>query len=97
MDVSELDFQDMQTQTANANTLFEQLPEQVKATFDNKPHKFLQFAENPDNLQALTDMGLANAPKNEPMAQSLEAEDANSGTEIASDKPDSGASAELST
>ena len=97
MDVSEVDFHDMQTQIANANSLFEELPEHVKATFDNQPHKFLQFAENPDNLQALTDMGLANAPKNEPMAQSLEAQDANSGTEIASDKPVTGASAELPT
>lgn len=92
-DVSDINFQDIQNQLATAKTLFEELPEHVKGQFDNEPFKFLQFAENPDNAQALIDMGLANAPKKEPMVQSLETEDANSSTsplgsveEIASDK-----------
>ena len=49
-DVSEVDFQEMQNTLATAKTLFEELPEQVKATFNNEMHSFLNFAENPDNL-----------------------------------------------
>jgi hypothetical protein len=98
MDVSEIDFQSMQNQLANAKSLFEQLPEHVKANFDNEPFKFLQFAENPNNAQALHEMGLANAPKNEPLAQSLETQSDEKTTSLAESKPDdSGAVAELST
>lgn len=97
-DVSEVDFQDIQNQLATAKTLFEELPDPVKAQFDNEPFKFLQFAENPENAQALIDMGLANAPKNEPMAQSLEAEADEKTTSLAAGKSDqSDAAEELST
>ncbi len=97
-DVSEIEFQDIQNQLATAKTLFEELPEPVKAHFDNEPFKFLQFAENPENAQALIDMGLANAPKKEPMVQSLEAEADEKTTSLAADKSDnSDASVELST
>jgi hypothetical protein len=104
-DVSEIDFQDIQTQLANAKTLFEELPEHVKDKFDNEPFKFLQFAENPENNQALVEMGLANAPKEEHLAQSLEGDDENATNpgdsrekSVPSDKSDkSDASDELST
>jgi hypothetical protein len=49
-DVSEVDFTEMQNTLATAKTLFEELPEHVKATFNNEMHSFLNFAENPDNL-----------------------------------------------
>ena len=62
-DVSEHDFQEVQNQLANAKTLFEELPDPVKAQFDNKPFKFLHFAEDPKNMDALVEMGLANAPQ----------------------------------
>ena len=39
-DVSNVDFQDMQNTLATAKTLFEELPEQVKATFNNEMHTF---------------------------------------------------------
>ena len=92
-DVSEHDFQEVQNQLAEAKSLFEQLPDPVKAQFDNEPFKFLHFAEDPRNLEALVEMGLANAPiKGSLEPSSTQAEDANSGTEIASDKPDTGAS-----
>ena len=94
-DVSEIDFQDIQNQLANAKSLFEELPEHVKDKFDNEPFKFLQFAENPENNQALVDMGLANAPKKERLAPSLEADDENatssgnaSAKSVPSDKSD---------
>lgn len=103
-DVSGIDFQDIQNQLANAKTLFEELPDHVKAQFDNEPFKFLAFAENPENNQALVDMGLASAPKKEHIAPALPEEDANSSTspqgsveEIASDKSDTDASEGLAT
>jgi hypothetical protein len=97
-DVSDIDFQNIQNQLANAKTLFEELPQHVKAQFDNEPFKFLQFAENPKNNQALVDMGLANAPENEPLAQSLQGDDEEETTSLPSDKSDkSDASAELDT
>jgi hypothetical protein len=49
-DVSDIDYTQMQNQLATAKTLFEELPEQVKARFNNEMHTFLHFAENPDNL-----------------------------------------------
>ena len=72
-DVSELDFTQMQNQLATAKTLFEELPEQVKARFNNEMHTFLHFAENPNNLPELVDMGLA--VKNERIAQALQDQD----------------------
>ena len=71
-DVSEVNFQDMQNTLATAKTLFEELPEQVKEKFNNEMHTFLHFAENPDNLQEMEEMGLA--VKNERLAQALQAE-----------------------
>ena len=101
-DVSQVDFTEMQNQLATAKTLFEELPEQVKVRFNNEMHTFLHFAENPDNLPELVDMGLA--VKNERIAQALQTQDANSSNspsgsleEIASDKPQSGASETVAT
>ena len=96
--VADHDFQEVQNQLAEAKSLFEQLPDPVKAQFDNEPFKFLHFAEDPRNLDALVEMGLANAPKEGSLEpSSTQAEDANSGTEIASDKPDTGASETVAT
>jgi hypothetical protein len=97
-DVSEIDFQDIQNQLAHAKTLFEELPDNVKAQFDNEPFKFLQFAENPENNTALVEMGLAHAPEKERLAPALQAEAEQETTSLPADKSDkSDASAELST
>ena len=105
-DVSEVDFQQMQNTLATAKTLFEELPERVKATFNNEMHSFLHFAENPDNLPQMEEWGLA--VKNERIAQALQTQDGNSAAELApqqdslaaeipSGKPQSGAAEQLST
>ena len=96
-DVSEHDFQEVQNQLANAKTLFEELPDPVKAQFDNKPFKFLHFAEDPKNIDSLVEMGLANAPKRS-LDQALQAQDGKISEEIIpSDKPDTGASETVAT
>jgi len=97
-DVTEIDFQDIQNQLAHAKTLFEELPDPVKAQFDNEPFKFLQFAENPENNTALVEMGLAHAPEKGSLDPALQAEADEETTSLAADKSDkSDASAELST
>ena len=87
-DVSDVDFTLMQNQLATAKTLFEELPEQVKARFNNEMHTFLHFAENPDNLPELVDMGLA--VKNERIAQALQDQDGKEAptASLSSDKSD---------
>ena len=40
-DVTGIDFQDIQNQLANAKTLFEELPDPVKAQFDNETFQIL--------------------------------------------------------
>ena len=72
-DVPDVDFTSMQNQLATAKTLFEELPQLVKDRFNNEMHTFLNFAENPDNLPELVDMGLA--VKNERIAQALQDQD----------------------
>ena len=97
-DVTGIDFQDIQNQLANAKTLFEELPDPVKAQFDNEPFKFLKFAENPENANALVEMGLANAPKKDPLDPLLEAEADQETTSLTADKSEkSDASEQLST
>ncbi len=97
-DVSEIDFQDIQNQLATAKTLFEELPDHVKAQFDNEPFKFLAFAENPENNQALVEMGLASAPKKEHIAPALPEEEEEETTSLPSDKSaESDASVQLDT
>ena len=96
-DVSEHDFQEVQNQLANAKTLFEELPDTVRAQFDNKPFKFLHFAEDPKNMDALVEMGLANAPKRS-LDPALQEQDGKISPEIIpSDKPDTGASETVAT
>ena len=91
-DVSDVDFTQMQNQLATAKTLFEELPEQVKARFNNEMHTFLHFAENPDNIPELVDMGLA--VKNERLAQALQAQAGEETTSLPAGKSDESDAAE---
>lgn len=61
-DVSEFNFQDAQNEIAKAKTLFEELPEHVKANFENEPYKFLNFAQDEKNHDQMVEWGLANTP-----------------------------------
>ena len=61
-DLSEFDYQSMQNQIANANSLFEQLPDNVKHKFGNEPYRFLNFVQDEKNYDELVEMGLANNP-----------------------------------
>lgn len=53
-----------------AEAAFMSLPAGVRATFDNDPMRFIDFAENPDNLEQMRAWGLAKPaePPPEPLA-----------------------------
>ncbi len=72
-DMSDFDYQSMQNQIANANSLFEQLPENVKMRFGNEPYRFLNFVQDEKNYDELVEMGLAN--NKVPETSPLESED----------------------
>jgi len=59
-DLSDFDYQSMQNQIANAHSLFEQLPDNVKQRFGNQPYRFLNFVQDERNYDELVEMGLAN-------------------------------------
>lgn len=58
-DVTGVDFQSAMDLVTSAQEMFQALPSKVRAKFANNPALFLDFADNPDNREALVEMGLA--------------------------------------
>lgn len=59
-DFSEVtDYQDALNTVMRAEAAFMALPSSVRAKFDNDPARFLDFTQDPANLDALREMGLA--------------------------------------
>lgn len=58
LDCTGVDYQDAQLLIANANSMFQALPSQVRAFFENDPAQFVEFASNPENLPQMQEMGL---------------------------------------
>ena len=54
-----IDYQEAQNKIMLANDLFGGLPARIRRDFNDDPATFLAFASNPDNLEELVDMGLA--------------------------------------
>lgn len=85
-DLSDFDYQSMQNQIANANSLFEQLPDNVKHKFGNEPHRFLNFVQDERNYDELVEMGLANnVPTASPEDEALPVTDAAPKEQVMSD------------
>lgn len=60
LDVSDVpDFQTALDFVAKAETAFMSLPARVRASFDNSAAQFINYAENPENLDQMRDWGLA--------------------------------------
>jgi len=59
-------YQDSLNQVMAAQSAFDTLPSRLRKMFDNDPEKFLEFATNPDNEEALIKMGLAPRPEAPP-------------------------------
>ena len=52
-DFSDFDYMDAQNRIAQAKSLFEQLPGELRAEFNNNPGDFLQYANDPANTDVL--------------------------------------------
>jgi phage internal scaffolding protein len=57
-DFSVQDFQEAMFIVAQANSMFEELPGQVRKEFNNDPKQFLGFVQNPDNKERMEKMGI---------------------------------------
>jgi len=54
-DLSGFDFQTAQNQIAKANSMFEQLPAEVRREFSNSPERFFEFVNDPENSDSLAE------------------------------------------
>lgn len=57
------DYREALHKVMQADESFSQLPAKVRQQFNNDPGEFFEFAMNPDNAEALADLGLANRPE----------------------------------
>lgn len=48
---------------AEAETMFEELPATLRKKFGNDPEQFLDFVQDPKNLEEMRELGLANSGK----------------------------------
>ncbi len=53
-----LEYQDALQLTIEAQIAFDELPAKVRREFDNDPYKFLQFVEDPENIERMAELGL---------------------------------------
>ncbi|AXL15237.1 internal scaffolding protein [Microviridae sp.] len=51
---------------ADANSMFESVPSHIRKEFGNDPAMFLDFMQNPENFDAIAEMGLDNSHLPEP-------------------------------
>lgn len=54
-----MDYQSALHALMDAEDNFMSIPGEIRAKFDHDPGKYLDFVSNPDNLEALREMGLA--------------------------------------
>jgi len=59
------DLHDCMDKVNNANRLFAEVPSNIRGQFENNPGLYIDFVTNPDNLEKVREMGLAEALKPE--------------------------------
>lgn len=62
MSIDGLDFQDALDTVIIANEMFAQMPSSYRKRFNNDPKEFLDFVDDPANLEEMYDLGLATRP-----------------------------------
>ena len=62
--LSAVDYQSACNAVIAADEAFSSLPSSLRKRFDNSPAVFLEFVQNPDNLDEMYDLGLAIKPNN---------------------------------
>jgi len=60
-----LDYQTMLNTVANANSMFEGLPSEIRNQFANDPAKFISFMDDENNNEQMYEMGLKKRPISE--------------------------------
>lgn len=53
-----IDFTTAMQTIAEGQSMFEELPSQARKYFDNDPSKFMEFVQNPDNVEKMKELGL---------------------------------------
>ncbi len=78
-DLTGLDYQTMLNTVANANSMFEGLPSEIRNQFANDPAKFISFMDDENNNEQMYEMGLKQRPipeqtasQNEPISNGNE-------------------------
>lgn len=61
-----LDYHTAMQLTIEAQIAFDNLPAKTRKEFDNDPFKFLEFVEDPDNVERMAELGLIN-PEEAPL------------------------------
>ncbi len=75
-DVTGADFLAAQVLVAEHKTVFEELPSQLRAEFDNDPAQYLDFVVDPENAEFLEKEGLAGLlPKEDEIVEETAVED----------------------
>ncbi len=66
-DLTGLDYQTMLNTVANAQSMFEGLPSEIRNQFANDPAKFISFMDDENNNEQMYEMGLKTRPVSEPI------------------------------
>lgn len=61
------DYQEAMNTVVQADAMFAELNSEVRNKFENDPQKFLDFCDNPDNLDEAIRLGIAAKPAPEPV------------------------------
>ena len=64
-DLTGLDYQTMLNTVANANSMFEGLPSEIRNQFANDPANFISFMDDENNNEQMYEMGLKQRPVSE--------------------------------
>lgn len=84
-DVKYCDYHEALNQIQHAEDLFLELPAQARKGFENDPGLFLEYVQNPENVDKLYDMGLTNWPYNSPKSKQETEPETKPGKEASSD------------
>jgi len=57
-DITGLEYQTAMQQIASAQSLFQELPSNIRSRFDNDPREFLEFVHDPDNASEMHELAL---------------------------------------
>lgn len=67
-DVTGNDFQEAMFKVTKAQETFDSMPSQIRKEFENSPAKFMDFVQNPDNIDRMVELGLAQRlPQEQPV------------------------------